>query len=132
MTARHYSNSQNLVISFEYSWFLAKNLSKFCIPALKTPQPLLQNYSLSDYPENYLTQSTHKFDLDAEKLQALSYLVLPAVQKYRKLLIDGTTLECSKNWWMKHAYLLVKIVTQDVFISLRLYRIAFYAKYWRI
>ena len=29
MTARHYSNSQNLVISFEYSWFLAKNLSNF-------------------------------------------------------------------------------------------------------
>ena len=29
MTARHYSNSQNLVISFEYSWFLAKNLSYF-------------------------------------------------------------------------------------------------------
>ena len=24
----------------------------------------------------------------------------------RKLLIDVTTLECSKNWWMKHAYLL--------------------------
>ena len=29
LTARHYSNSQNLVISFEYSWFLAKNLSNF-------------------------------------------------------------------------------------------------------
>ena len=29
MTARHYSNSQNLVISFEYGWFLAKNLSNF-------------------------------------------------------------------------------------------------------
>ena len=29
MTTRHYSNSQNLVISFEYSWFLAKNISNF-------------------------------------------------------------------------------------------------------
>ena len=29
MTARHHSNSQNLVISFEYSWFLAKDLSNF-------------------------------------------------------------------------------------------------------
>ena len=29
MTARDYSNSQNLVISFEYSWFLAKILSNF-------------------------------------------------------------------------------------------------------
>ena len=29
LTACHYSNSQNLVISFEYSWFLAKNLSNF-------------------------------------------------------------------------------------------------------
>ena len=29
LTAPHYSNSQNLVISFEYSWFLAKNLSNF-------------------------------------------------------------------------------------------------------
>ena len=29
MTARHYSNSQKLVISFEYSWFLAKKLSNF-------------------------------------------------------------------------------------------------------
>ena len=29
MTARHYSKSQNLVISFEYSWFLAKNLFNF-------------------------------------------------------------------------------------------------------
>ena len=29
LTAPHYSNFQNLVISFEYSWFLAKNLSNF-------------------------------------------------------------------------------------------------------
>ena len=29
LTAPHYSNCQNLVISFEYSWFLAKNLSNF-------------------------------------------------------------------------------------------------------
>ena len=29
MTARHYSNSQNSIISFDYSWFLAKNLSSF-------------------------------------------------------------------------------------------------------
>ena len=29
LTASHYSNFQNLVISFEYSWFLAKNLSNF-------------------------------------------------------------------------------------------------------
>ena len=27
LTARHYSDSPNLVISFDYSWFLAKNLS---------------------------------------------------------------------------------------------------------
>ena len=29
LTARHYSNSPNLAISFDYSWFLAKNLSNF-------------------------------------------------------------------------------------------------------
>ena len=29
LTARHYSNSPNLVISFDFSWFLAKNLSNF-------------------------------------------------------------------------------------------------------
>ena len=29
LTPCHYSNSQNLVISFEYSWFLVKNLSNF-------------------------------------------------------------------------------------------------------
>ena len=29
LTAPHYSNFQNLVISFEYSWFLAKNLTNF-------------------------------------------------------------------------------------------------------
>ena len=29
LTAPHYSNFQNLVISFEYSWFLGKNLSNF-------------------------------------------------------------------------------------------------------
>ena len=29
MTARHYSNFHNLVISFDFSWFLAKNLSNF-------------------------------------------------------------------------------------------------------
>jgi hypothetical protein len=27
--------------SFDYSWFLAKKLSKFSIPFLKTPQPVL-------------------------------------------------------------------------------------------
>ena len=29
LTARHYSNSQNSIVSFDYSWFLAKNLSNF-------------------------------------------------------------------------------------------------------
>ena len=29
MTARHYSNSQNSIISFDFRWFLAKNLSNF-------------------------------------------------------------------------------------------------------
>ena len=29
LTAPHYSNFQNLAISFEYSWFLAKNLTNF-------------------------------------------------------------------------------------------------------
>ena len=29
LTAPHYSNFQNFLISFEYSWFLAKNLSNF-------------------------------------------------------------------------------------------------------
>ena len=29
MTSRHYSNSQNSIILFDYSWFLAKNLSNF-------------------------------------------------------------------------------------------------------
>ena len=29
LTTSHYSNSPNLVISFEYSWFLAKNLVNF-------------------------------------------------------------------------------------------------------
>ena len=29
LTASHYSNFQNLVVSFEYSWFLTKNLSNF-------------------------------------------------------------------------------------------------------
>ena len=29
LTAPHYSNFQNLVISLKYSWFLAKNLSYF-------------------------------------------------------------------------------------------------------
>ena len=29
MTARQYSNSQNSIISFDFSWFLAKNLSNF-------------------------------------------------------------------------------------------------------
>ena len=29
LTARHHFNSPNLVISFDYSWFLAKNLSSF-------------------------------------------------------------------------------------------------------
>ena len=29
LTARHYSNSQNSIILFDYSWFLPKNLSNF-------------------------------------------------------------------------------------------------------
>ena len=29
MTACHHSNSQNSIISFDYSWFLAKNISNF-------------------------------------------------------------------------------------------------------
>ena len=29
MTARHYSNSQNSIITYDYSWFLARNISNF-------------------------------------------------------------------------------------------------------
>ena len=35
LTARSYSSSPNLVISFDYSWFLAKNVSNFVPPAWK-------------------------------------------------------------------------------------------------
>ena len=40
LTACHYSNSPNLVISFDYSWFLAKNLSNF----VSLPWKLLNRY----------------------------------------------------------------------------------------
>ena len=36
LTPPHYTNLQNSMISFDYSWFFAKNLSN-----LKTPQPVL-------------------------------------------------------------------------------------------
>ena len=42
LTVRHSYISPNSVISFDYSWFLAKNLSP-----LKTPQPVLPYGSLS-------------------------------------------------------------------------------------
>ena len=45
MTAHHFSNFQNLVISFDYSWLLPKNLSNFIYPALKTPQPVLPYFA---------------------------------------------------------------------------------------
>ena len=35
LTPSHYTNSQNSIISFDYSWFLGKNLSNFIYPDLK-------------------------------------------------------------------------------------------------
>ena len=44
MTARHYSNSQNSIISFDYSWFLAKNLSNVVSLAWKLHNRYRHNY----------------------------------------------------------------------------------------
>ena len=41
LTPHHYTNSQNSIISFDYSWFLPKNLSSFVFLSLK----LLNQYS---------------------------------------------------------------------------------------
>ena len=43
LTAPHYSNFQNLVISFEYSWFLAKTLSNFVFVFWKFDNPYYLN-----------------------------------------------------------------------------------------
>ena len=44
MTARHYSNSQNSIFSFDYSWFLAKNLSNFVSLSWKLYNRYCHNY----------------------------------------------------------------------------------------
>ena len=46
LTAPHYTNSQNSMITFDYSWFLAKNLSNF----VSLPWKLHNRYCHSEYP----------------------------------------------------------------------------------
>ena len=41
LTPPHYTNSQNSMISFDYCWFLAKNLSNFVYLSWKLPIPHL-------------------------------------------------------------------------------------------
>ena len=47
LTAPHYSNFKNLVISFEYSWFLAKNLSNFVSLSWKLHNRKCHSYHIS-------------------------------------------------------------------------------------
>ena len=54
LTARHYSNSPNFVISSDYSWFLAKNLYNF----VSLPWKLHNRYCHSNYTF-ILTWSQH-------------------------------------------------------------------------
>ena len=43
MTPPHYTNSQNSIISFDYNWFLGKNLSNLVSPDLKLHYPYCHN-----------------------------------------------------------------------------------------
>ena len=49
MTARHNSNSQNSIISFDYSWFLAKKLSNFVSLPWKLHNQYCHNLHLCKY-----------------------------------------------------------------------------------
>ena len=60
MTACHYSNSQNSMISFDYSWCLAKNLSHF----VSLPWKLLNRYC-----------HMHKHGFNYEQTLAHTYLI---------------------------------------------------------
>ena len=51
MTAPHYTNSQNSIISFEYSWFLGKNISNFVSPDLKIHN--LYCHTVRTYPREF-------------------------------------------------------------------------------
>ena len=53
LTARHYSNYQNLVISFHYSWFLTKHLSNFVSLPWKLHNRYCHNSHLHNYCKNY-------------------------------------------------------------------------------
>ena len=50
LTAPHYSNFQNLVISFEYSWFLIKNLSNFVSLPWKLHNRKCHNNQVYNWP----------------------------------------------------------------------------------
>ena len=43
MTARHYTNSQNSIVSLWVCWFFGKNLSNFVLPAWKLYNPYYHN-----------------------------------------------------------------------------------------
>ena len=54
LTAPHYSNFQNLVISFEYGWFLAKNLSNFVSLPWKLHNRECHNFRHNKLPLYYI------------------------------------------------------------------------------
>ena len=117
----HYSNSQNLVILFEYNWFLAKNLFTFVsltISNLKTPQPVLPYWG--PLPVEVLPAKNSQFFFFFTKLLALCafYSEGQLLNGKITLLYGGNTYRVSSHIFIIIIFdLMPKLVSKSLYIS---------------
>ena len=121
MTNCHLMETQNLVISFDYSWFLAKNLAYAECLIMKFHY---RNSSIQQVCESQKFKSAHKLEIFSRINKDIRLLI----RKNRALNVHGTQFRsyCCKNQMMSNflnknvsqrATILLKIINQGSFLK---------------
>ena len=92
-TAPHFSNFQNLVISSEYSWFLAKNLSNFLSLPWKLHNRKCHTFGHSDPdPSNVRSDFTIFFFQTMSGNETIAYYCLDIFKRAKVTMMNNYTL----------------------------------------
>jgi hypothetical protein len=98
LTARHYSNSQSSIISLDYSWFLAKNLSKF----VSLPWKLHNRYCQSWYKVDFAVFCHNQSSLPTGKSLSEAFILTSTNPQYDKRLFIDFPVQYMKTTSSEH------------------------------
>ena len=102
MTAGHYTNSQNSIISFNYSWFLCKNLSNFVsLPWNSTTgNAIVHTYCSTQTGHKPVHQSRQKaLEVVCCKRQQKKFLTSLRSRRHLKDLNDSKLFVYESKWF---------------------------------